>query len=367
MSAYKDVKKNSWYAKFRYKDWTGQVKDVTRRGFATKREALQWERGFMLEKSGSLDMTFADFVKVYLQDRQPRIKESTSSTKGNIIDTKILPYFGKRPLHDITPADVVQWQNQMLAFRDPVSKQPYSKVYLKTIHNQLSAIFNHAVRFYNLSQNPARIAGNMGSEKESEMKFWTKEEYEQFAFEMMDDPLAYYCFEVLYWCGIREGEMLALTPADLDFTTRTMDINKTYQHIKGKDIITEPKTPKSKRKVLMPEFLCDELKDYMSMCKDLAPGDRLFPVSKSFLHHKMTSGSKAAGIRRIRVHDLRHSHVSLLINMGYSAVAIADRMGHESIDITYRYAHLFPSVQTQRAEHLNDLRKEDDGDDNEIT
>ena len=97
MSAYKDVKKNSWYAKFRYKDWTGQVKDVTRRGFATKREALQWERGFMLEKSGSLDMTFADFVKVYLQDRQPRIKESTSSTKGNIIDTKILPYFGEAP------------------------------------------------------------------------------------------------------------------------------------------------------------------------------------------------------------------------------------------------------------------------------
>ena len=197
------------------------------------------------------------------------------------------------------------------------------------------------------------------------MKFWTQEEYEQFAFVMMDDPLAYYCFEALYWCGIREGEMLALTPADLDFNTRTMDINKTYQHIKGKDIITEPKTPKSKRKVLMPEFLCAELQDYMSMCKDLVPGDRLFPVSKSFLYHKMKDGSKAAGVQRIRVHDLRHSHVSLLINMGYSAVAIADRMGHESIDITYRYAHLFPSVQAQMATQLNELRKEDHNDDNE--
>ena len=366
MSAYKDAKRNTWYCKFQYKDWTGNVKWVTKRGFTTKREALQWERDFMLEKSGSPDMTFADFVQVYLRDRQHRIKESTSVTKENIIETKILPYFGQRLLRDITPTDVIQWQTQMLAFRDPEGK-PYSKVYLKTIHNQLSAIFNHAVRFYNLSQNPARIAGNMGAEKESEMKFWTKEEYEQFAFAVMDDPLAYYCYEVLYWCGIREGELLALTPADLNFNTRMMDINKTYQHIKGKDILTEPKTPKSKRKVLMPEFLCDELRDYMSMCKDLEPGDRLFPVSKSFLHRKMTSGSKAAGIQRIRVHDLRHSHVSLLINMGYSAVAIADRMGHESIDITYRYAHLFPSVQTQMAEQLNDLRKEENGDDNEIT
>lgn len=365
MSAYKDAKRNTWYCKFQYKDWTGNVKWVTKRGFATKREALQWERDFMLEKSGSLDMTFADFVKVYLQDRQHRIKESTTVTKENIIETKILPYFGQRLLRDITATDVLQWQTQMLAFRDPEGK-PYSKVYLKTIHNQLSAIFNHAVRFYNLSQNPARVAGNMGTEKESTMKFWTKEEYEQFAFAIMDDPLAYYCFEVLYWCGIREGELLALTPADLDFNTRMMDINKTYQHIKGKDIITEPKTAKSKRKVLMPEFLCDELEGYMAMCKDLELGDRLFPVSKSFLHRKMTSGSKAAGIQRIRVHDLRHSHVSLLINMGYSAVAIADRMGHESIDITYRYAHLFPSVQTQMAEQLNDLRKEENGDDNEI-
>ena len=206
----------------------------------------------------------------------------------------------------------------------------------------------------------------MGSEKDTEMKFWTQEEYERFSFEMMNDPLAYYCFETLYWCGIREGEMLALTPSDLDFTSKTMNINKTFQHINGKDIITEPKTPKSKRKVLMPEFLCDELKDYMAMCRDLGPEDRLFPVTKSFLYRKMKDGSKAAGVQRIRVHDLRHSHVSLLINMGYSAVAIADRMGHESIDITYRYAHMFPSVQTQMTEHLNDLRKEDDGDDNEI-
>ena len=85
------------------------------------------------------------------------------------------------------------------------------------------------------------------------------------------------------------------------------------------------------------------------------PDERIFQLSKSYLYRKMEQGSKQQGIQRIRVHDLRHSHVSLLIHMGYSALAIADRMGHESIDITYRYAHLFPSVQKQMAADLDAL------------
>lgn len=90
------------------------------------------------------------------------------------------------------------------------------------------------------------------------------------------------------------------------------------------------------------------------------PDDRLFPLSKSYLYRKMEQGSKAMGLQRIRVHDLRHSHVSLLIHMGYSAVAIAERTGHESIDITFRYAHLFPTVQRQMAADLNALQERGD-------
>lgn len=359
MPAYKDMKKNTWYAKFYYKTWNGESKRHTKRGFATKREALQWERDFLAQKSGSTDMTFGDFVKVYLRDRGPRLKESTSAMKENIIETKLLPYFGKMSMWDITSKDVIQWQNKMLAYRSLGSRLPYSKSYLKTVHNQLSAIFNHAMRFYGLKDNPARLAGNMGSERGKEMKYWVREEYQQFAEAMMDAPIAYYCFEVLYWCGIREGELLALTPADIDLTAKTLSVNKTFQHIKGRDIVTDPKTPKSKRKVSMPDFLCEELEDYMKSCYDLGSHDRLFPVTKSFLYRAMEKGCKVSGVKRIRVHDIRHSHVSLLINMGFSAVAIADRMGHESIDITYRYAHLFPTVQTQMADQLNQLREVD--------
>jgi len=355
MSAYKDNARNTWFAKFCYKDWQGEKKWVTKRGFATKREALQYERDFLMRKSGELDMTFEEFIKVYREDRCPRIKESTAAMKDNVIETKLLPYFGKKRLRDITTKDIMSWQNLMLNYRDPETGKPYSKSYLKTIHNQLSAVFNHAVRFYKLKENPAATVGNMGSEKGMQMAYWTREEYLRFSEEMMDDPTAYYCFQMLYWCGIREGEMLALLPGDLDLEKKTVSITKTFQHLKGKDVVADPKTPKSNRVVTMPDFLVEEMKDYLRMCYDLQPTDRLFPVNKSFLYRKMEGACKKTGLKRIRVHDLRHSHVSLLIDMGYNAVAIADRMGHESIDITFRYAHLFPTVQSDMANKLNNL------------
>jgi len=155
--------------------------------------------------------------------------------------------------------------------------------------------------------------------------------------------MSFYAFEVLYWAGLRLGELLALTKKDIDFRRGIIRINKSYQRIDGEDVITEPKTPNSVRNIQMPEFLAEELKDYIESIYGIDDDDRIFPISKSYLHHEMERGCKAAGVKKIRIHDIRHSHVSLLIDMGFSAVAIANRVGHESIDITYRYAHLFPN------------------------
>ena len=164
--------------------------------------------------------------------------------------------------------------------------------YLKTLHNQLSAIFNHAVRFYDLHSNPAAKAGNMGTEERREMLFWTKEEYKKFSFEMMDKPVSFYAFEMLYWCGIREGELLALTPADFDFEKRTVSINKSYQRLNGQDLITTPKTEKSNRVITMPQFLTDEIQDYLKMLYGIGLDDRMFTVTKSYLHREMDRGSQ---------------------------------------------------------------------------
>ena len=337
---------------YRYTDWTGERKQTQKRGFKTKRDAQAWEREQQNKATSNLDMTFASFVEQYTADIKTRLKENTWATKEHIIRSKLLPYFGKLKMCNITAQQIITWQNEMLNYKDDKGK-PYSPVYLKTVHNQLSAIFNHAVRYYNLRDNPCKKAGSMGKKKNREMLFWTKAEYLKFAEAMMDKPLSYYAFEMLYWCGIREGELLALTPTDFDFEAGTVSISKSYQRLKGKDVITTPKTKKSNRVIKMPKFLCGEMEDYLKMFYSTGANERIFPVSKHYLHHEMDRGAKAAGVKRIRIHDLRHSHISLLIDMGFTALAIADRVGHESIDITYRYAHLFPTRQTEMADKLD--------------
>lgn len=160
---------------------------------------------FQLQNSSDMDMSFEAFTELYIRDMKSRLKENTWMTKEHIIRTKILPYFGKLKISEISTKEVIAWQNEMLAYRDD-KRKPYSQTYLKTLHNQLSAIFNHAVRYYELRSNPAAKAGNMGSEEHKEMLFWAKEEYKKFSFEMMDKPISFYAFEMLYWCGIREGD-----------------------------------------------------------------------------------------------------------------------------------------------------------------
>ena len=278
MSASKDAKRGTWKVYIRYKDWQGVGQVHTKRGFATKREALEYEREFLLKKSKDVNMGFPQFVEVYMEDMKPRLKLNTFLTKKHIMETKINPYFEKKSLAEITATDVIQWQNQLLNMRDE-NGIPYAQTYLRTIQNQLSAIFNHACRFYGLTANTSKQAGKMGKAKGKEMLFWTKEEYLKFSEVMKDKPVSYYAFEVLYWTGIREGELLALERGDFNISDRKLTINKSYQHLQGEDYITSPKTEKSNRVIELPEFLCREMEDYfgiVGVAKALAQvGDRL--------------------------------------------------------------------------------------------
>ena len=223
MAAFKDKKNGSWYVQFRYTDWRGERQQKLKRGFATKKEAQAWEREFLMQKQADVNMSFESFVALYEKDVKPKLKLNTWLSKEHIIRTKILPYFGKLKISEISTKEVIAWQNEMLAYRDE-KKKPYSQTYLKTLHNQLSAIFNHAVRYYELRSNPAAKAGNMGSEEHKEMLFWTKEEYKKFSFEMMDKPVSFYAFEMLYWCGIRKGKLPVLIPIVFDFKAKTVTI-----------------------------------------------------------------------------------------------------------------------------------------------
>lgn len=235
MPAYKDKAKGTWYASFYFENWTGKKEKKMKRGFKTKREALEWERTFLQQQTADLDMTFESFVALYAADMKGRIKENTWGTKEHILYKKLVPYFGKRKMSEIHSKEVMAWQSEMLNYRD--------------------------------------------------------------------------------------------------------------------------KNGKSNRVIQMPAFLCEEMEDYIKSLYAVEPTDRIFAVTKSYLHRKMDRGAKESGVKRIRIHDLRHSHISLLIDMGFTALAIADRVGHESIDITYRYAHLFPTRQAEMADKLNMERK----------
>ncbi|NLD17521.1 MAG: site-specific integrase [Tissierellia bacterium] len=356
MGAYRDESKNgTWYCRFSYTNWKGERINKKKRGFATKKEALAWEKDFLNQQAGTLDMTFEEFFEVYKKDRKPRIRLNTWKTKESIIMHKVIPYLGKLKINEITSVTIIQWQNTLMEIEDDHGNK-YSPTYLRTIHAQLSSVLNHACRYYNLPNNAARDVGTMGEKEASEMDFWTQAEYEKFIEVIKNKPQSFYAFELLYWCGLRVGELLALTKEKFDFDNKTIRIDQSLQRIDGEIVITAPKTKKSVRTVVMPDFVANELSDYMNSFYKLHATDFIFNFSKSFLHHEMDRGSKLSGVKRIRVHDLRHSHVSLLIELGYSAIAIASRVGHESIDITYRYAHLFPSKQIEMAVSLTDLR-----------
>lgn len=351
MPAYKDEKTGKWFAKFYYTNWQGIKKQKWKRGFATKKEALGFERDFLEKQSANPDMTFQNLYEIYMEDMAARLKQSTLLTKKTVLQTHILPFFGNKPINEIKASDVRRWQAKLMS-----SPNNYSQTYLKKINTELNCIINYAKRFYDLNTNPCGKAGTIGKAKAEEMDYWTYDEYIAFREGVKDKPLSYICFEVLYWTGMREGELLALSPTDIDFDNKLISINRTYQRIGGKDVFTSPKTRKSKRKIPIPDFLCQELSDYIQSRYMLDADERLFPVTKSYLSHEMIRGCKNTGVKKIRIHDIRHSHASLLINQGCDALVLADRLGHEKVSTTLNtYSHLFPHKQQELVNNLEQL------------
>lgn len=343
-----------WYANFYYTEWTGEKKHICKRGFKTQREAKDYERSFMDQQSNSSDILFSSLVANYLEDMEHRLKPTTMENKRFIIQGKLLPYFGKLKICDIDTIKVRKWQNELISYRDEDGK-PFSQTYLKTVNNQLSALMNYAVSHYKLSSNPCRAAGSMGKSKADEMNIWTQAEYEQFSKEISKSSMKL-AFDILFYTGMRSGELLALTPADI-LSNKRIDINKNYAKIKGEELFLEPKTPKSKRCISIPDFLYDDIQDYISKLYGIGRGDRIFYFQKTALEKEMKRVAERAGLKPIRVHDLRHSHASMLIELGFTPLEIADRLGHESVKTTLdTYSHLYPDKDQKLADRLNQFR-----------
>ena len=348
MPVYKDEQRGTWYFKCNYRDWQGEIKTKMKRGFATKKEAQKCEREFIEMQSGNMNMKLANFVEVYFNDKGTRLKERSIMTKRTLIETKIIPYFGEKAMNEITAVDIIKWQNMLM-------NQEYSPTYLRMIQNQLTALFNHAERFYDLRDNPCKKVDKMGRSNARELNFWTKDEYEVFIKGFgAEDEMYRIIFQMLFWLGCRIGEVLALTASDIDLENGNISVSKTYFRRNKTDYITSPKTESSNRKITIPKFLKGEIKDYLDRQYEMAPEDRIFPITDRAVQKKMKQKTEEAKLKPIRVHDLRHSHIALLIEKGLQPLIIAQRVGHDSVNTTMNiYGHLYPNKQKEVADLLN--------------
>ena len=350
MAAYKDEKRGTWYVSFYYEDWTGAKKRKVKRGFRTKKEALNFEAEYKRTAKADMDMTMGEFVEVYFRDKSQSLKDRSIKNKRDTMKAQLLPYFKDRPMNSITPAEIIQWQNA-------IQEKGYSKTYERMIQNQLNALFNHAQKIYNLKENPCKKVKKMGKSDANKLEFWTKAEYDRFIAGIEPGSEDYLIFEILFWTGIREGELLALSLSDFDMSGNLLHINKTYNRIKKRDVIDTPKTENSVRTIDIPNFLKEEVQEYAKKHYGFPEDQRLFPIVARTLQKRLKKYEALTGVKPIRVHDIRHSHVAYLIYQGVEPLIIKERLGHKDIQMTLNtYGHLYPSQQKKVAEMLDNKR-----------
>ena len=346
MPAYKNNKTGKWETLFYYTDYKNERRKKHRRGFSTKREALEFEREFLAQSQFSIEMTFKSLYSLYHSDMESRIKKTTMETKEYIVNTKLLPFFEKMKVKDIKPIHIRKWQTDLL-------KMEYSKTYLKTIYNQLTAIFNYAIRFHNLDKNPCHIAGSIGKKDADEMQILSLQEFNKMI-DCVTDKQNKFFYIILFWTGMRKGELLALTYEDVDFENKTITINKNFQIVKKERLITDPKTPRGRRVIAVNDIVLNCIKELWSTSYKPNKTDKIFYLSKDSLKRQLDTACKKARVPRIRVHDLRHSHASYLLSNGVNIVILSRRLGHEKVQTTLNiYCHICPSSEDRLNDVLN--------------
>lgn len=342
MSVYEDRSSGCWISSCRFKDINGSPKRTTKRGFKTRGEAEEWERRLKSE-ANIRTLTLSEFFRVYARDIKPTVAASTWKNKEVLFRDKIEPYLGATFIEELSTQDILLWQDLMRFMRRKDGSSLFAD--LSQNHQQPTRCdLEPCSQILSARAKPHERASQDGKEEGKEMSFWTKAEYLTFAKQIEDDPIAHCAFEILYWCGLRLGELLALTGDDIDFNRGVIMVRRSVAKVGSRYETSSPKTSTSRRVIQMPPFLEEELSAVMYL-KGIQPHERIFPFTHDKMRKQMQAATKKANLPRIRVHDLRHSHVSLLIDLGFPAPAIAERIGHSSISVTYTYAHLFPTRQ----------------------
>ena len=342
MPAYRDEKTKNWYVQFRYTDWQGKSRNTTKRGFKTKKEALSYEYEFKSTSKDRIDMTVAELSTKYLEDRKLHIKPSRYASMEQTIRNHILPYIGNLKVADLTPLTMKHWQNELM-------KQNFSPSTLITYHRQCSTLLNFGVKYYGMKENPLRKVGSIGK-MENRLEFWEPEEFQKFI-EVVTNPMYKLCFLLLFYSGMRVGELLALNAGDFDFIKNKISINKSLMHVTKE--ITTPKTENSIRTIEMPVGIMQEVKKYIENLEEITTP--LFNVVPLTLLKALQRYARQTNVKEICLHDLRHSNASFLINAGIPITTISKRLGHKSPKVTLDvYSHMYRESDAQAAKLLQE-------------
>lgn len=347
MPVYRDEKLKTWYVKFRYRDWQGKGRYTTKRGFKTKRDALKYEFEFKASSTERVDLKLSRLVDIYLANKKLRVKISTYKKIESVLRNHFLPFVVNLKASELTTAIMQEWQNRLIQ-----QKLKYSTI--SKIHNIVNSFINYIVKSYGLKENPLYKVNDIHSLKKREVRrinIWTHDEFDKFL-ECVKNPKHRICFMILFFGGLRVGELLALEKRDFNFKENTISITK--NKIKATGEISTPKTPESEREVDMPEEVMKEIKQYIRNLKVVPSRSPIFDTNHSSLWLSMKKCAEKAGVKQIRIHDLRHSHASHLMYLGVSITTISGRLGHKSPKITLDiYSHMYNNSGKQAANIIN--------------
>ncbi|RJS61754.1 site-specific integrase [Bacillus sp. PK3_68] len=358
---------NTWYYVLELGKVNGKRKQKKKRGFKTKKEAQNAliEAEHSLLKNGIFSepskMLYKDYLNNWLDDKKLIIKESTFKTYNWLIGRYIIPYLGHLEISKITPMDIQKFYNEL------INKDILSRENVQKIHSLINDSLNKAERWELVKRNVASLVDRPRAFK-NELKVWDIEEVKSFLTAAQSSRY-YIAFLLALTTGMRQGEILALRWKDLDFISNTVSIRQTLSHT-GNKIIPGAKTRSGLRSITLPLETMSALSkqkkivQYEKRIADLIYNDHDLivctnvgtPCSPRNLLRSFYSLTKKANVTRIRFHDLRHTHATLLLKEGIHPKVVAERLGHSNIRITLdTYSHVLPTMQLETANKINEL------------
>lgn len=335
-----------WTARFTIKLINNESKRIFKRGFKTKKEALDYERETILKYTATADITFKMAIDLFLEFKKPRIKENSYLTIENRL--RKTNYFDNLLVSEITPIQVSTFQNELIKKYEPRT--------IKNINTCFKMVFIWCMRYKGLASNPFDKVDKFKLEIDKRMDIVTVNEFNEIIAQVNNDDMKL-MYKLLFWTGLRLGEARALKTDDIDFNNKTISVSKSYTRLKGKDVITSPKTKSSIRTIKIDDVLVEDIKEYLNKAKYILDDNFIFRYNK--VHYLSVFKAKSLKVlgKGLRLHDLRHSHASFLINNGVDVLLISKRLGHSNTAMTLNvYSHLYPNKENEAINIINELK-----------